>query len=205
MMRRKLVLLLNAALLLAVTAGALAQSGGDYDLEWQVIGSTGDELVAGGDYQIGFTLGQAQDTPLSAGGSYQIAQGYWAGGGAPPTAVGLVGFWIEARSNTLAACWETASEIDTLGFHLYRSDTGESGSFVLLNDGLIPAQAPGSPMGARYEWADAGAAPGRSYFYLLEAVDVYGQAMQYGPAPGSLPIIVGIYHRAYLPLVSKGH
>jgi hypothetical protein len=200
-MKRNRVFLISLLLLMA-TGSVLAQSGGGYDVEWQVTGSAGDEFVAGGGYQIGFTLGQAQDTPVSAGGSYQLVQGYWSGGGAPPTAVGLVGFWVEARDDALVACWETATEIDLLGFNLRRSDTGGPGTFVPLNEGLIPAQAPGSPVGARYEWADADTVPGQAYFYLLEAVDVYGQATQYGPVPGSLPTMVGSY-RAYLPLVSR--
>ena len=87
-MKTKLVLLLSLALLFALTGGALrlaqgtalAGTGGNYDVEWHVIGSAGDQFVSGGSYQIGFTL--AQDTPplISSGGSYQIVQGYWAGG-----------------------------------------------------------------------------------------------------------------------------
>jgi hypothetical protein len=94
-MKRKLMLLLGAALLLALVGGALrlardivlAQSGGDasmplgtgYDVGWSVVGSAGDQFVSGGDYQMGFTL--AQDTPplVSSGGDYQVAQGFWNG------------------------------------------------------------------------------------------------------------------------------
>jgi len=85
-MKRKLIILLTAILLLALTVGVLrlaqgdvlAQSGGDYDVEWSVMGSAGGQFVSGGDYQMGFTL--AQDTPplVSAGGVYQVVQGYWA-------------------------------------------------------------------------------------------------------------------------------
>ncbi len=203
-MKKQPVLLLSVALIfLAASTLAAAQSGGDYDVEWQVIGSAGDEFLIGGDYQIGFTMAQAQDTPISAGGDYQIAQGYWAGGGSAPTAVVIAGFWIEVRADALVACWETATELDTLGFNLYRSGSGEPGTYVQLNEGLIPSQAPGSPLGAYYEWADAVAVPGQTYFYLLEAVDIYGQAAQYGPAAGSLPA-VGEY-RVYLPLIYGTH
>ena len=95
-MKRKLILLLSVALLFTLTGGALrlaqgtalAQTGGNYDVEWHVIGSAGDQFVSGGGYQIGFTL--AQDTPplISSGGSYQIAQGYWAGGAGGSSAPG---------------------------------------------------------------------------------------------------------------------
>jgi hypothetical protein len=95
-MKRKLILLLSVALLFTLAGGALrlaqdtalAQTGGNYDLEWHVIGSAGDQFVSGGGYQIGFTL--AQDTPplMSSGGGYQIAQGYWAGGAGASSAPG---------------------------------------------------------------------------------------------------------------------
>jgi hypothetical protein len=85
-MGRRLMMLLGAALLLATMGGfprsaagdVLAQSGGDYDVAWSVMGSAGEQFVSGGDYQMGFTL--AQDTPamISSGGGYQVVQGTWA-------------------------------------------------------------------------------------------------------------------------------
>lgn len=198
-MKRKLVLLSIAlALVLVASTLAAAQSGGDYDLEWQAMGSAGDEFPAGGDYQLGFTLAQVHDTPISAGGDYQIALGYWAGEDSDPTAVIVVSFTATAQNGVIVLAWETASEIDILGFHLYRSESGKPGTYVQLNEGLIPSQAPGSPVGAHYEWVDDSAVPGQSYLYLLEAVDIYGQVTQYGPVPG-LP--AGTRYRVYLPLV----
>jgi len=97
-MKRKLMLLLSAALLLVLVGDALrlardialAHWSGDasiplspgYDVGWSVVGSAGDQFVSGGDYQMGFTL--AQDTPplISSGGDYQVAQGFW--NGSPP-------------------------------------------------------------------------------------------------------------------------
>jgi hypothetical protein len=200
-MQRMGITLLWVMLLLPVGAGVLAQSGGNYDLEWHVLGTAGEQFVSGGSYQIGFTL--AQDTPplISQGGSYQIIQGYWSGATSAPTAVTLAGFWVEVRGDALVACWETVSEVDNLGFNLYRSDTGEPGTFVQLNGGLIPGQAPGSPVGASYEWVDTGAEAGHAYFYLLEAVDVHGQTTRHGPVRGSLP--AAARYRLYLPLVSR--
>ena len=48
-MKRKALAPLFAVLLLAAALGslALAQSGGSYDVEWQVIGTAGDEFAAG--------------------------------------------------------------------------------------------------------------------------------------------------------------
>ena len=199
-MKRKIVSLLNVALLL-VASGVLAQSGGDYDLEWQAIGSAGEQFVSGGGYQVGFTLAQDQEPMVSTGGSYQIIQGYWAGGGFAPTAVTLAGLWVEARGDTLVACWQTASEVDTLGFNVLRSESGDPGSFTQLNEVLIPSQAPGSPVGASYEWGDAGVEAGHTYFYLLEDIDIHGQATQHGPVSATLPPTMPYW--IYLPLVNR--
>jgi hypothetical protein len=199
-MRRLRVVFLLATLFL-VGAVVLAQSGGNYDLEWHTLGSAGEQFVSGGSYQIGFTL--AQDTPplISAGGGYQVVQGYWSGATFAPTAVTLAGFWVEARGDTLVVCWETVAEVDLVGFALYRSDTGAPDSFVRLHEGLIPGQAPGSPEGASYEWVDAGVERGQTYFYLLEELDVRGQASRYGPVSGRLPATA--LYRIYLPLVNR--
>ncbi len=185
------------ALLLFVPALALAQSGGPYDVEWFTIGTAGDEFVAGGAYQLGFTVGQDQEPLVSSGGGYQVVQGYWQDGGGP-TAVKLVAFGVEARGQSLVVYWETAAEHDTLGFHLYRSESGEPGTFARLNEALIPSQSPGGGAGAYYEWVDATVVRGQPYYYLLEDVNVYGQATAHGPVEGRLAL-----YRAYLPLLGR--
>lgn len=206
MKRRPFLALVVGLLLLAAglpggpDGAALAQTGGTYDLAWSTIDGGGATFSTGGTYSLGGTIGQPDPGQLS-GGSYTLVGGFWSGATFDPMAVTLAGFWVEARGDTLVVCWETASEVDNLGFNLYRSDTGEPGSFVQLNGGLIPGQAPGSPAGASYEWADSGAEAGHTYFYLLEAVDVHGQTTRHGPVPGSLP--AAARYRVYLPLVSR--
>ena len=93
--------------------------------------------------------------------------------------------------------WQTASELDVLGFNLYRSERAE-GPYVQLNEGLIPSQLPDGPGGASYAWHDAGASLGRRYFYLLEEIDSYGGATRYGPTETTWVCVV------YLPQVVKG-
>ena len=68
---------------LSLVVPVVAQSGGDYQLDWHVMGSGGEEFPGGGDYQLGFTLGQDPDPLVSAGGSYEIVQGYWQAIGPP--------------------------------------------------------------------------------------------------------------------------
>ena len=185
--------LLGVLLLVAALGGlALAQSGGNYDVEWSVIGTAGDEFVSGGGYQLGFTLGQDQEPLVSAGGGYQVVQEYWSGG-IVPTAVRLVAFYAEPQGLTLAVRWETAEEVDLLGFHLYRSlSPHEVGT--RLNESLIPAAGPGGVRGASYTFLDETVQAGVTYYYTLEDVDTYGLATAHGP------VVVALW-RVYLPLV----
>ncbi len=117
-----------------------------------------------------------------------------------PTAVGLLSFTAEAGGRGIAVGWQTASESDNLGFYLHRRDA-PGGSYALLNASLIPSQAPGSPLGAVYTWMDEQVKAGVTYYYRLEAVDVYGRSAFYGPvwavADGPRTYIV------YLPLISR--
>ena len=104
----------------------------------------------------------------------------------PPTAVELVSFEAKARRKAIVVRWETASEIDNLGFNLYRGESPD-GPWTQLNDNLIPSQVPpGSPIGAVYEFRDPGVLPGITYHYLLEDVDVYGAGTFHGPVAATL-------------------
>lgn len=76
--------------------------------------------------------------------------------------------------------WETSSEINNLGFNVYRGDSA-GGPWTRLNSQIIPSQvAPGSPTGSTYEFLDKRGNPRRS-FYLLEDIDLNGTATQHGP------------------------
>jgi len=71
---------------------AFAQSGSNYDVEWSVMGSAGDQFVSGTNYQMGFTLAPDQASLISSGSNYQIVRGFWSGTGAGPTIVTLSSF-----------------------------------------------------------------------------------------------------------------
>jgi hypothetical protein len=72
--------------------------------------------------------------------------------------------------------WATASEYNHAGFNLYRENVnGKDASRVKVNDALIVGESP-------YRYADAGVAPGGSYDYYLEDVDLNGYGTLHGPA-----------------------
>ncbi len=97
-----------------------------------------------------------------------------------PTAVKLISFTAAPRGAGILVTWETATELDNLGFHLYRStEVGVQG--IRLNEFIIPSQAPGQGMGASYQFVDASARSGVTYYYTLEDIDVSGQRTAHGP------------------------
>ena len=89
--------------------------------------------------------------------------------GSVSTAVGLVSFSASGRDGAVDLAWQTGSEVDNLGFHLYRG-LSSTGPWTRLTSSLIPGQG-FSATGASYSWRDTGLANGTRYFYRLEDVD----------------------------------
>jgi len=121
-------------------------------------------------------------------------------GGSPcyaPTLVELASFTAIAQEEGILVAWETLSEMDHAGFNLLRSETAEGG-YTHLNDGLIPAQG-GPTQPATYLYEDPAVAGGTTYYYKLEAVDVYGKSQLFGPVHAT----AGMWHRAYLPQAAR--
>lgn len=73
--------------------------------------------------------------------------------------------------------WETASEVDAAGFHLYRSQSRD-GPFVRITEAPIPAR--GDPLtGTSYSYEDRDVSWGQSYFYRLAEVELAGGLNRY--------------------------
>jgi hypothetical protein len=114
-----------------------------------------------------------------------------------PTAVTLSSLAASAGSpRGVVVQWETASEVDALGFYLYRAASVD-GLRTKVNSALVPAKMPGSSVGASYEFVDLETTSGL-YYYWLEVVDVRGGTEQHGP----VSVLAGGY-RLYLPLTVK--
>jgi hypothetical protein len=95
------------------------------------------------------------------------------------TAVRLASFTGRGMDGAALLEWETASELDNLGFHLYRA-VSPLGPWTRLNESLIPGLG-SSPEGRRYSWTDAGLVNGTTYSYRLEDVDRRARATSHGP------------------------
>lgn len=118
--------------------------------------------------------------------------------GIVPTHVELASFTATGSDGHIQVEWETTSEIDTLGFHLYRSDSVD-GPWTRLNESLIPSQVPGGPTGATYIYKDTSILAGMHYYYTLEDVDTQGVSIFHGPVTG----IYDYVHTLYLPMIIK--
>ncbi len=96
-----------------------------------------------------------------------------------PTAVKLSQFLgLPGTDSGAILKWTTASEVNTAGFNIYRSEHSD-GPFTRINAALIPASKD-AVAGHEYTYRDAGATPGRQYYYQLEDVDLNGAAVRHG-------------------------
>jgi subtilisin family serine protease len=146
---------------------------------------------SGQDDSYGYGLIQTEQTYQTLGSS------------GSPTNVELASFEAVADDSSIRLEWETASEIDSLGFNLYRADAAD-GPQTQLNESLIPSQLPGSPVGAAYQFVDESVVEGATYYYWLEGFDVYGAATSHGPVSAALvqqPTVT--LFRVFVPSVSK--
>ncbi|MCI0650126.1 MAG: hypothetical protein L0332_31410 [Chloroflexi bacterium] len=83
------------------------------------------------------------------------------------------------RPAELTITWTTESELDIIGFNLYRAEAAD-GEFVKVNNELIPPAA--DPfIGDRHTYVDRDIVRGKTYYYLLETIDRNGNATRTDP------------------------
>ncbi len=87
--------------------------------------------------------------------------------------------WREARQTQVVIEWSTASEFETVGFNIYRSETPTEPG-VQVNTELIPASED-SQTGGDYKYTDKNVEPGKMYYYFLEDVSSDGTTNINGP------------------------
>ncbi len=97
----------------------------------------------------------------------------------PTTAVKLQSFTAKPGDASVLLEWRTASELDNLGFHLFRALSAD-GPWTRLTASLIPGLG-SSAVGQGYSFRDLGLANGTRYFYRLEDVDASSKATSHGP------------------------
>jgi hypothetical protein len=97
----------------------------------------------------------------------------------PPTAVDLLSLKATGQDTKVLVTWETAQELNNLGFHLYRS-TNKGGPYVRITDTVIPGLT-FSARGRSYSFLDANVTQWNLYYYKVEDIDIRGKKTMHGP------------------------
>jgi len=109
---------------------------------------------------------------------------YIFGGINAPLAITLSSFNATTSDGCVEIAWETATEINTAGFHVWRSDNPLTG-FVRVTSGMIASTSEMETMGAAYSFRDCGVdfSTGAKYYYMLEEIemDTTGSGNMHGP------------------------
>jgi len=97
-----------------------------------------------------------------------------------PLAIVLASFTAAIAGDCIEVEWETATEIDTIGFYLWRSDKSDSG-YIQIDDSYTLSRSPMETIGARYAYTDCEVDINESarYYYELEELEM-------GETPASL-------------------
>ena len=103
--------------------------------------------------------------------------------GCTPLAVTLAGFTAQAQADRIVIAWETVSELENVGFNLYRSDSALGPQTLLAYQ---PSQAPGSAQGFAYSYEDLTVQPGQTWWYWLEDVSLSGATTLHGPVSATV-------------------
>ncbi len=96
-----------------------------------------------------------------------------------PLGVVLLDFSVVCTGGRPEISWETASELYTQGFNVWRN-TSSGGPQNKLNGTMIPGH-PGSPLGYTYSYLDTTAAYNTTYYFWLEDIDTSGVSTFNGP------------------------
>lgn len=78
--------------------------------------------------------------------------------------------------------WETASEVNNLGFHVLRS-VKEDGDYVKITESMIEPSRNGL-----YSFNDNKVVAGRTYYYKIEDISKDGTRTQHGPVEAKAPV-----------------
>ncbi|MBI4786897.1 MAG: hypothetical protein HY782_07625 [Chloroflexi bacterium] len=97
-------------------------------------------------------------------------------------AVTVSTFTAQRQAAQVQIKWSTASEMNNVGFNVYRSTKNTKNRDTKINGSMIPTQCLGCITGASYSFDDTGAAAAQNYYYTLESVDASNGTALFGPA-----------------------
>lgn len=88
-------------------------------------------------------------------------------------------FGAQYKNSVIELNWTTESEVNNLGFNVYRS-VDKAVNFVKINNILVRGAGTSSVQN-RYSFTDNNVTPGHTYYYKLEAVDIKGKVSAFSP------------------------
>ncbi|MGB9498675.1 MAG: LamG domain-containing protein [Dissulfuribacterales bacterium] len=152
----------------------LARRDGNCDKPWSPLGTTLNTITRT------LTKSNQTGTEYILGGNINSRD---------PLALTLIYFTTTASESrdVITVKWATATEINTVGFHVWRSDS-KNGVYTKITDYLIPAEG-GDTWGATYEYDDYDVIDGKEYFYKLQEFEDDQSQTFYGPVDRSVSII----------------
>jgi hypothetical protein len=112
-------------------------------------------------------------------------------------AVVFKSFGAVQDGSTILVTWETATELYSIAFNLYRSESASGPWTKLVNQ--QPAQGDGVT-GRKYRYSDADVEPDVRYYYYLKEVTQTGLGSEVGPVDARVELTT---HRLYLPVVVR--
>jgi len=138
-------------------------------------------LLGGANTQVNTGLDLSSGFRIDIDGQFRPA-GAWDRGADErdaTTEVKLQSLAAVAGDASVLLAWRTGSELENLGFHVYRGASAD-GPWARLTNALIPGLG-SSAVGQAYAWTDSGLRNGTRYFYRLEDVDASSVATSHGP------------------------
>ncbi len=102
--------------------------------------------------------------------------------------VGLTSFFTQVSGDTITIIWETESEIQNVGYNVYRTEENAAQFSAIVNKVRVNNRpiAPAGESGGRYTVTDATAAVNTTYYYWLEDIDTSSDTTYHGPTVGRI-------------------
>jgi len=152
----------------------LAKRDGNCGKPWASLGSTLDTITRT------LTKSNQTGTEYILGGNINSRD---------PLTLTLIYFTATASESrdVITVKWATATEINTVGFHLWRSES-KNGVYTQITNFLIPAEG-GDLWGATYEYDDYDVMDEKEYYYKLQEIEEDQTQQFYGPVDQTISII----------------
>ncbi len=111
--------------------------------------------------------GEIQNGPPKTYTEYILA------GNDQPLAISLAYFTAAVADDCIEISWETATEVDTMGFQLWRSES-KNGQYTLIPGSFTASRSVTESQGATYAYTDCDVVLNNNtdYYYKLEEIDL---------------------------------